>query len=72
VDASSFERMSGGRRRGEDAPGAHVRKGVVGDWTRYFTAADAERFHRISGDVLTAWGYEPDASWIATRPTVLP
>ena len=32
VDASTFEVMSGGRRRGDDAPGQHVRKGVVGDW----------------------------------------
>lgn len=68
VDASTFEVMSGGRRRGDDAPGQHVRKGVVGDWRRYFTAADAEQFDRLAGQCLIDWGYEPDHAWVTTVP----
>jgi LPS sulfotransferase NodH len=71
VEASTFERMSGGRRRGEDAPGAHVRKGVVGDWRRYFTTQDASVFDRVAGDALAAWGYEPDRTWMADVPAAV-
>jgi len=66
VDASTFEKMSGGRQRGDDAPGAHVRKGVVGDWRHYFTATDAQAFDRVAGETLRAWGYEPDRAWTTT------
>jgi hypothetical protein len=52
-------------------PGAHVRKGVVGDWRRYFTRADAEAFERIAGETLRACGYERDASWVHARPEYL-
>ena len=69
--ASTFEKMSGGRSRGEDAPGAHVRKGVVGDWRGHFTAADGSRFHRLAGAELLKWGYEPDPTWLAALPEQL-
>ncbi|HVQ13281.1 MAG TPA: sulfotransferase [Vicinamibacterales bacterium] len=71
VEASTFEVMSGGRRRGEDAPGQHVRKGIVGDWRRLFTAADAMLFDRVAGSRLIESGYEPDRSWIAHTPEQL-
>lgn len=66
---STFEKMSGGRQRGEDAPGQHVRKGVVGDWRMYFTAADAALFDRLAGWELIDEGYEsPEGGWIARAP----
>lgn len=69
VEASTFEVMSGGRRRGEDAPGQHVRNGVVGDWRRFFTAADAALFDRVAGRCLIECGYEPDHTWVnGVRP----
>ncbi len=68
VDVSTFEKMSGGRQRGDDAPGAHVRKGVVGDWRRYFTATDALAFDSVAGRTLRAWGYAPDSAWATTMP----
>ena len=71
LEASTFEQMSGGRRRGEDAPGAHVRKGVVGDWRRYFTARDASEFDRLAGKLLVAWGYEQDQRWMTETPAAL-
>lgn len=69
VEASTFEVMSGGRRRGEDAPGQHLRNGVVGDWRRFFTAADAALFDRIAGCCLIECGYESDHAWVdGVRP----
>jgi hypothetical protein len=71
VAEATFERMSGGRRRGEDAPGEHVRKGIVGDWLSYFTGADAAAFDRAAGSTLIEQGYEPDASWTLRQPRAL-
>jgi hypothetical protein len=71
VADSTFEKMSGGRQRGEDAPGQHVRKGVVGDWRMYFTAADAALFDRLAGWELIDEGYEspdPAGGWVARAP----
>lgn len=68
VAESTFEVMSGGRRRGEDRPGAHVRKGVVGDWQSYFTAADALVFDRVAGRTLVDQRYERDSAWTIRLP----
>jgi hypothetical protein len=68
VAASTFEQMSGGRQRGDDRPGSHVRKGVAGDWATYFTRADAEIFHEIAGAALVRFGYEADGSWASRLP----
>ena len=68
VAESTFEVMSGGRSRGDDSPGAHVRKGVVGDWQSYFTAADAVIFDRVAGRTLIDQGYERDAAWTMRLP----
>jgi hypothetical protein len=45
-----------------------VRKGVVGDWQSYFTAADAEIFDRVAGRTLIDQGYERDAAWTMRLP----
>jgi hypothetical protein len=68
VDASTFEVMSGGRGRGQDAPGQHVRKGIVGDWRRLFTTADALLFDRVAGSRLIESSYELDRGWVARAP----
>jgi hypothetical protein len=68
VEASTFEVMSGGRGRGQDAPGQHVRKGIVGDWRRLFTSSDAILFDRVAGSRLIDSGYESDRSWMASAP----
>ncbi|HOB76847.1 MAG TPA: sulfotransferase domain-containing protein [Phycisphaerae bacterium] len=71
VQNASFEKMSGGRRRGEEDPTAHVRKGVTGDWRNYFTRQDADVFCRLAGEELRAWGYEADDDWVKDVPAVL-
>ena len=68
IDASSFERMSGGRARGDDRPGAHVRNGVAGDWRRWFTREDGQRFAVLAGDTLGFLGYEKADEWWADLP----
>ena len=37
VDAASFERLSKGRKRGEENPSSFFRKGLAGDWENVFT-----------------------------------
>ena len=68
VGASTFEVMSGGRGRGQDAPGQHVRKGIVGDWRRLFTTTDATLFDRVAGARLIECAYEADRNWVGQTP----
>jgi hypothetical protein len=70
VAATSFEAMTGGRTL-ED-PGAHVRKGGVGDWRRWLTRRDGEVFEELAGDLLRESGYEESASWVGRLPDRLP
>lgn len=71
LEDSSFERLSGGRSRGQDDAGnptAYVRKGIVGDWRHVFTRADGEEFLRHAGRHLVARGYAEDDGWVAALP----
>jgi sulfotransferase family protein len=63
VLANRFERLTGGRRRGEEDTAAHERKGIRGDWKNYFTDPVKRRFKDRYGDLLIAIGYEPDFDW---------
>lgn len=48
VEAGRFERLSGGRRPGEEDRGSFFRKGTPGDWANWFTRPMHEAFlHRI-------------------------
>jgi hypothetical protein len=64
IEAGSFKKMSDGRVQGDAVQGAHVRKGVSGDWKNYFTYKDALLFDEIAGDALLEFGYETNKSWI--------
>ena len=62
VGAASFEKLSGGRGRGqEDA--SFFRKGIAGDWKNVFTEEDKQVFKEIAGDLLIDLGYEKDKDW---------
>jgi hypothetical protein len=63
VEATSFERLSLGRERGEEDPSSFFRKGVAGDWRNTFTEEDRRVFKREAGDSLIELGYEVDRSW---------
>jgi len=52
ADASDF------RHHRATGAGKHTRRGEVGDWRNYFSAADEELFRELAGDVFEAAGYE--------------
>lgn len=64
LNGARFEVMSGGRQRGQDLPGAHVRRGVPGDWRHVMTRGDGEVFHQIASAQMARLGYAKDGSWI--------
>jgi hypothetical protein len=57
LDRCSFDRLSGGRRRGEADRSSHYRSGVAGEWSQYFTPRVAERFDEVAGGLLPLFGY---------------
>jgi lipopolysaccharide transport system ATP-binding protein len=63
VLAARFERLTGGRARGQEDLSAHERKGVAGDWRCHFTPRVVEHFKERHGDLLLALGYEHDWHW---------
>ncbi|MBL9031049.1 MAG: sulfotransferase domain-containing protein [Phycisphaerae bacterium] len=63
VEACTFERLTGGRKRGEESRGAHYRKGVAGDWREHFDETTKAAFKERFGALLVSTGYERDDSW---------
>jgi len=62
VRAASFERLAGGRSRGQEAA-SFFRKGVAGDWKNVFTERNKRDFKAAAGDLLIELGYEEDGDW---------
>ena len=71
VKFASFKHMSGGRQTGQTSPGAHVRKGIIGDWKNYFTRDDAELFDDLCGCQMKSTEYESTNDWVKDRPLTL-
>lgn len=63
VGAHSFQRLSGGRARGEDDSASFFRKGVAGDWRNYFATALKDAYKERIGAFLIEYGYERDLTW---------
>ncbi|MGB9871743.1 MAG: Wzt carbohydrate-binding domain-containing protein [Anaerolineae bacterium] len=63
VLANRFERLTGGRPRGQEDISAHERKGIAGDWRNYFTDRVKQAFKTRYGGLLVATGYEKDLNW---------
>jgi sulfotransferase family protein len=63
VEAASFEKLSRGRKRGEENPSSFFRKGVAGDWKSVFTERDKLVFKQEAGDLLVRLGYERGEDW---------
>jgi hypothetical protein len=57
LQATDFERLSN-RRRGEEDPGSHFRKGIAGDWREVFTPRDRAIYEELAGERLIEMGYE--------------
>lgn len=63
VRQHAFERLSGGRRAGEENTSHHFRKGVPGDWRNHFTAEHVAYFKKLYNVLLLRLGYEQDGDW---------
>jgi hypothetical protein len=59
VEGGSFERLAGGRKRGEEDASSFFRKGIVGDWRAHFDADAIARFEQKGGALLGELEYEP-------------
>jgi hypothetical protein len=63
VEAHRFNRMSGGRGRGNQDRSSFFRKGVSGDWKKHFTSLVTKVFKEKAGQALVDFGYEEDENW---------
>jgi hypothetical protein len=53
----SFERLSGGRSRGQESRDSFFRKGIVGDWRNYLSEEMNTIFRDKAGEWLARFGY---------------
>lgn len=63
IDQYSFRKLSGGRQQGQEDQRNHFRKGIAGDWKKYFSDDHKARFKAEFGDLLIRLGYEKDLNW---------
>ncbi len=56
-----FERITKGRKRGQEDTGSHYRKGVAGDWKAHFSERVAARFEERFPGMIEKLGYVPTA-----------
>jgi len=59
----SFVRQSG-RQPGVEDKGSFLRKGVIGDWHKYFNQQARIAFDKYAGSELISLGYEDDRTWV--------
>lgn len=57
IETASFEKLSGGRKRGQEDPASHYRRGEVGGWAEVLTRAEVEAFEAEAGPMMDALGY---------------
>jgi hypothetical protein len=55
---TSFEQLSGGRKRGEVDPASHYRRGEADSWKRELSAQEERMINNAVGDLLSLLGYE--------------
>lgn len=53
-----FSQLAKGRQQGVEDPQSHFRKGVSGDWKKYFDDAVTAHFQEVTGDLLSVLGYQ--------------
>jgi hypothetical protein len=63
VLACRFEKISGGRKPGQEDINSHFRKGIAGDWKNQFTPRIKAIFKERFGEALLICGYEKDNDW---------
>jgi len=65
ADRHSFAAKTG-RLRGVEDRASFYRKGIAGDWRKWFTKEAAQVFDAYAGDALVELGYERDRTWVQT------
>lgn len=55
--AASFEALSGGRKRGQQDPASHYRRGEVGGWAEVLSEQEVQAFEAIAGPMMDELGY---------------
>ncbi len=63
MEANSFQNLTAGREKGQQAQGHHLRSGVAGDWRNHFTPAVVEKVKKLYPGMVPGLGYEADDSW---------
>lgn len=58
--AAAFEKLSGGRDRGDEDRNSHFRKGISGDWRNHLGQEAVARVRQLAGSQLERLGYAPD------------
>lgn len=58
-----FERLSGGRKPGEESEKHHYRKGISGDWKNHFNDEHKGFFKSHYESLLIKLGYETNSEW---------
>ncbi len=57
LEQHRFDKLTGGREKGEADPDSHLRKGTPGDWQNHFTEQVMEAFETEYGDIVKKLGY---------------
>lgn len=60
LQAAAFEKLSGGRGRGEENQSSHFRKGVSGDWRKHLTTDAIAKIKQTAAAELERLGYAAD------------
>lgn len=63
VDGFRFEKLSKGRKRGEEDLTSHYRKGISGDWHNYFKEQHILRCKELYNDLIVQLRYETTLDW---------
>ena len=66
TEASSFERLSGGRRQGQVDPNSHYRRGEVGGWRDEMSPEEIAAAERSAGRMMASLGYDVSPEGLAT------
>lgn len=67
VEAGAFEKVSGGRIRGDEDRGNFFRKGVIGDWINHLPSPIAQRCCDRVADLMRTYGFDPDCAAPAAK-----
>ncbi|MDB6111159.1 MAG: sulfotransferase [Pedosphaera sp.] len=57
VEAAAFDKLSGGRKSGEEDGNSFFRKGEAGDWKNWFSPDQERMFEQRAGTLLRTLGY---------------